>query len=69
MKGLIRNNFYSMDSNIKISFLIALFLSVVALFVKHSAFIQMIIAMQVYRSGLSRIVRILYVSPKAALRL
>ncbi|EEA82775.1 hypothetical protein CLONEX_01325 [[Clostridium] nexile DSM 1787] len=48
MKGLIRNNFYSMESNIKISFLIALFLSVVALFVKHSAFIQMIIAMQVF---------------------
>ena len=26
MKGLIRNNFYSMESNIKISFMIALFL-------------------------------------------
>lgn len=50
MKGLIRNNFYSMESNIKISFLIALFLSVVALFVKHSAFIQMIIAMRRYSS-------------------
>lgn len=48
MKGLIRNNFYSMESNVKISFIIALFLSVVALFVKHTAFIQMIIAMQVF---------------------
>lgn len=48
MKGLIRNNFYSMGSNVKISFIIALFLSVVAFFVKHSAFIQMIIAMQVF---------------------
>lgn len=47
MKGLIRNNFYSMESNIKISFIIALFLSAVAFYVKHSAFIQMIIAMQV----------------------
>lgn len=48
MKGLIRNNFYSMESNVKISFIIALFLSVVAFFVKHSAFIQMIIAMQMF---------------------
>ncbi len=48
MKGLIRNNFYSMESNVKISFIIALFLSVVAFFVQHSAFIQMIIAMQVF---------------------
>lgn len=48
MKGLIRNNFYSMESNIKISFLIALFLSVATLFVKHSAFIQVIIATQVF---------------------
>lgn len=48
MKGLIRNSFYSMESNIKISFIIALFLSVVAFFVKHNAFIQMIIAMQLF---------------------
>ncbi len=48
MKGLIRNNFYSMENNIKISFIIALFLSVVSFFVKHSAFIQMIIAMQLF---------------------
>ena len=48
MKGLIRNNFYSMESNVKISFIIALFLSVVAFFVKHNAFIQMIISMQVF---------------------
>lgn len=48
MRGLIRNNFYSMESNIKISFIIALFLSVATFFVKHSAFIQMIISMQVF---------------------
>lgn len=48
MKGLIRNNFYSMESNVKISFIIALFLSIVAFFVKHNAFIQMIISMQVF---------------------
>ena len=47
MKGLIRNNFYSMESNVKISFIIALFLSAAAFFVKHSAFIQMIISMQI----------------------
>lgn len=48
MKGLICNNFYSMESNVKISFIIALFLSIVAFFVKHNAFIQMIISMQVF---------------------
>lgn len=48
MKGLIRNNFYSMENNVKISFVIALFLSAVSFFVKHSAFIQMIIAMQLF---------------------
>ncbi|MDO5400550.1 MAG: ABC-2 transporter permease [Eubacteriales bacterium] len=48
MKGLIRNNFYSMESNVKISFTIALFLSVAAFFVKQSAFIQMIIGAQVF---------------------
>ena len=48
MKGLIRNNFYSMENNIKISFIIALFLLVVAFFARHSAVIQMIIAMQLF---------------------
>lgn len=48
MKGLIRNNFYSMENNIKISFIIALFLSVVAFFARHSAVIQMMIAMQLF---------------------
>lgn len=48
MKGLIRNNFYSMEGNLKISFAIALFLSVVSFFVKNSGFIQMIIAMQIF---------------------
>ena len=48
MKGLIRNNFYSMEGNIKIAFIIALFLSVISFFVKNSAFIQMIISMQLF---------------------
>lgn len=48
MKGLIRNNFYSMEGNLKISFAIALFLSIISFFVKSSAFIQMIIAMQLF---------------------
>lgn len=48
MRGLIRNNFYSMENNIKMSFIIALFLTVVSFFVKHDAFIQMIIAMQLF---------------------
>lgn len=48
MRGLIRNNFYSMENNIKMSFIIALFLTVVFFFVKHDAFIQMIIAMQLF---------------------
>ena len=38
MKGLIRNNFYSMENNIKLSFIVALFLAVVSFFVKHDAF-------------------------------
>lgn len=46
MKGLIRNNFYSMENNIKISLILALFTAIVSFFVKHDAFIQMIIAMQ-----------------------
>ena len=48
MKGLIRNNFYSMENNIKLSFIVALFLAVVSFIVKHDAFIQMIIAMQLF---------------------
>ena len=48
MNGLIRNNFYSMENNLKISFVIALFLSFVSFFVKHDAFIQIIIAMQLF---------------------
>ena len=48
MKGLIRNNFYSMENNVKISFVVALFLSVISIFVKQSNIIQMIIAMQLF---------------------
>lgn len=46
MKGLIRNNFYSMESNLKISFVLALLLYVASLFVKDNGFITMIISMQ-----------------------
>ena len=48
MRGLIRNNFYSMENNIKISFMIALFAAVVSFFVKHDALIPMIISMQLF---------------------
>lgn len=48
MKGLIRNNFYSMESNIRVSFLIALFLSGVSFFVRQSALLQMLISMQLF---------------------
>lgn len=48
MKGLIRNNFYSMENNIKMSFIIALFSAIVSFFVKHDVFVQMIIAMQLF---------------------
>lgn len=48
MKGLIRNNFYSMENNIKISFIVALFLAASTFFAKHSAFIQVVIAMQLF---------------------
>lgn len=48
MKGLIRNNFYSMESNLMLSFLMACALVFVSLFIKNAAFYPMIIAIQVF---------------------
>ena len=48
MKGLVRNNFYSMENNVKMSFVMALFLSVAALFIPSSAAVQVIISTQLF---------------------
>lgn len=48
MKGLIRNNFYSMESNLMISFIIAAALAFTPLFVKNAAIYPTIIAIQVF---------------------
>lgn len=48
MKGLIRNNFYAMEGNIKLSLAIAGCLSLAVLFVRNSAVIQVVISMQVF---------------------
>lgn len=47
MKGLIRNNFYSMQGNVKISFFIAFILVFVPIVVPNSSVVPMIIAMQI----------------------
>lgn len=48
MKGLIRNNFYSMGSNITISFILAFFLAIMPLFLKSTSFVPMIISIQIF---------------------
>ena len=48
MKGLIRNNFYSMESNMGISFLIAAFLAATPLLLPDSNFIPRIISIQIF---------------------
>lgn len=48
MKGLIRNNFYSMESNIKISIIVALFLSAASFFIKPGTAVQVIISTQLF---------------------
>lgn len=48
MKGLIRNNIYSMQSNLLVSFLIALVLGVLPLFIQGDGILQMVISMQIY---------------------
>ncbi len=47
MNGLIRNNFYSMESNLKISFIMALALAFSPLIIKNAAIYPAIIAVQV----------------------
>lgn len=48
MKGLIRNNIYSMQSNLLVSFLIALVLGVLPLFIQVDGILQLVISMQIY---------------------
>lgn len=48
MKGLIRNNFYAMESNLMISFIMAAALAFTPLFVKNTTIYPMIIAIQVF---------------------
>lgn len=48
MKGLIRNNFYAMEGNMGISFIVAAFLGIMPVFLKNSSFIPMILAIQIF---------------------
>lgn len=48
MRGLIRSNLYSMESNIILAFVLSAFLAVSALFMKSPASIPYIVAMQVF---------------------
>lgn len=48
MKGLLANNFYSTQENIKLSLIIALVVAFIALFLKDASFIPMIIAIQIF---------------------
>lgn len=48
MKGLIRNNFYAMEGNLMISFIMAAALVFTPLFVKNATIYPMIIAVQVF---------------------
>ncbi len=48
MKGLIRNNFYSMESNLKLSFLMAAALIFSPLIINNASIYPMIIAVQVF---------------------
>lgn len=48
MRGLIRNNLYSMESNIMLAFVLSAFLSVSSLFIKDPALIPYMIAVQVF---------------------
>lgn len=48
MKGLLANNFYSTQENIRLSLIIALVVAFIALFLKDASFIPMIIAIQIF---------------------
>ncbi len=46
MRGLVRNNFYSLGSNLQLSFLVAIFLMFVPAIIGNEMFIPMILAVQ-----------------------
>ncbi|MFC4305973.1 ABC-2 transporter permease [Cohnella boryungensis] len=48
MRGLIRNNLYSMASNIRLSLIMAAFLALVPLVLKETSMIPMIFAVQIF---------------------
>lgn len=48
MRGLIRNNLYSMESNIILAFVLSAFLAVSSLLIKSAGAVPYIIAMQVF---------------------
>ncbi|MEG0086929.1 MAG: ABC-2 transporter permease [Niameybacter sp.] len=48
MKGLVLNNFYAMQNNIKISFVISLLLAIVSVGLKEPKLISMVIAAQIF---------------------
>lgn len=48
MNGLIRNNFYSMGSNLKITFIMAAALAFSPLLINNTSFYPMIIAVQIF---------------------
>lgn len=48
MKGLVLNNFYSMESNIKISFFISIFLAFFSIVLSNPKLISMVIALQIF---------------------
>lgn len=48
MRGLIRNNFYAMESNLKIAFVLAAFLAVSPILITDEAFLPMILAAQIF---------------------
>jgi hypothetical protein len=48
MKGLLANNFYSTQENIRLSLIIALVVAIGSFFLKEASFIPMIIAIQIF---------------------
>lgn len=48
MKGLVLNNFYSMEGNIKISFFISMFLAFFSIVLNNPKLISMVIALQIF---------------------
>lgn len=48
MRGLIRNNLYSMESNIVFAFVLSIFLAISSMFIKSSISTPLIIAVQIF---------------------